>query len=150
MTDTNQLKAKEAKVEQGEGTERGMSGGLFGRLVMLAVLGLFLVGGLGVLLLIRKPATASSTEILAVLATLFATVTALVGTYFGIKASSDTRREIDRATEATGVFAEQLASLMQTACVVSGIVLIYLRFPAIWPNLCFTIRRCGEPPVLAY
>jgi TRADD-N domain-containing protein len=108
MTDTNRLKPEEAKVEQAEGTERGMSGGLLG-LIMLGFFALLVVGGLGILLLAREQAIASSTQIVAALTTLFATVTVLVGTYFGIKASSDTRREIDRATAATGVYAEQLA-----------------------------------------
>lgn len=105
QTDTNQPKGTEPRVEQPEGPERDHTMLFFA----LGTFAFMLVGGLGALLLTTEQQIASSTQVVVGLFTLFTVVAVLGGAYFGIKATGETAREIRSATEATNVYAQQLA-----------------------------------------
>jgi hypothetical protein len=60
---------------------------------------------------VRTGTITSAAQITASLGTYFAVVGTIAGAYFGIKASSDATREIDRVADASGTYAERLKKI---------------------------------------
>jgi hypothetical protein len=67
-----------------------------------------IVFAITVFIMIRTGSLTSPAQITTALATYFTVVGTITGAYFGIKASRDATREIDRVTDASGAYAERL------------------------------------------